>query len=151
MSITLQKLKHKLQIFLNNNIWPFTVISDTKSKLDQAQHDRQIAVDDLMNFMQREVHNGEVMFHVVDGRRPKQLVIHTGVQVNDRPTSIGGHGHNEAEVIFLEPRIQYFAYMPFPNYMTRAEIANQYQEMLADHVGRAVSDYIIEQGIENVV
>ncbi len=144
MLITLKQLKQQIKVLLNNRVWPFKVISDLKSDIDQAKYDHETVVNDLTNFMQREINNADVIFHPVNRHNRQQIVIHTGIQTTELANSY--NGTQDTEVVYLDPYVYRFSTIPFPNYTTRPEIAEHYRSMLAEHVSNVVYEHIMKQG-----
>lgn len=147
MSITLKQLKQKTKLFLNNYVWPFTAISDLKSKLDQAEYDRRIAVDDLVNYMRRDIRAADIQINGSFGGRPAEVKVFTGYE----PPQITLHsGYSDSniqavtKVVVLDPLVINFVdYRPYPNFDTRDEPAEHYKRMLADHVSGFIYDRIM--------
>lgn len=149
MLITLRNLQRKISLIINNKVWPFTVISDLTSKLDQAEHERHIAVVNLENYMRRDIRSADFHFYDSFNERPVQIQVTTGYETIQSTYSnnyVNGTERAEGRVVVLQPYVTNYAWgIPFPNYKTQPEVATRYRELLADFTADIIRNRMLEE------
>jgi len=139
-------IQYKVKLWVYNHIWPFNRITDLESELEDAVHQRTLAVYRLEDYMRADISNMSIIRIAEVQRQSVRVTAYTGFNLATSTRDPYSDVEN-IEVVTIMPNVRNLSFdkKSFPTYNTDSETLNHYAHMVANHISRAVWEDVVKE------